>query len=166
MTPTFYIAHSTSGRTRIRWAGDASEKTTIYELATDIANLHGVDNAVPRMTTGSIIIEHHETEWTTLQPQLTDKLSLEFSSAPPALRRSGAQVLNHRIDNFDGALKNMNLDVTSLTLLLLSVLAIIQALRGQVMGSSVTFLWYAFNIVSRARGKADQMLDDSSDSAQ
>jgi hypothetical protein len=166
MTPTFYIAHSTPGRTRIRWAGDASEKNCITALATEIENLNGVVKAVPRITTGSIIIEHDEKEWPGLQTELNNKLSLNFTFTSPAMQRSGVESLNQGLDNLDGALKKVNMDFDSVTMLMLSALAIIQALRGQVMSSSVSFLWYAFTLSMMARGKADNFRDDSPDTTE
>ena len=93
MTSAFYIAHATAGRTRIRWAGDVSDKASIVEVAENISDIQGVDQAMPRIKTGSIIIEHEQTDWSTLEPLLTDKLSLEFTT-PVARARTGIDVLN------------------------------------------------------------------------
>lgn len=162
MTAVFYIAHSTSGRTRIRWVGDTSEKDRIGALSTDIEKLHGVDSAVPKMASGSIIIEHNDMDWSTLQPLLTDQLSLEFT---PTTRSDSVESVGHSLENIDGALKHVNMDLTSLTLLLLGILAVVQALRGQVMSTSSSYLWYAFNVFAFAsRNKAEQRIDDTPDS--
>jgi hypothetical protein len=160
MTPTFYIAHSSPGRTRIRWAGDASEKSRVTEYAAEIENLAETVTADPRMVTGSIIIEHDALPWSSLQARLTDQLSLTFTATPEAGKRSGTEALNKNIDDLDGALKHLNMDFDSLTLLILSVLAIIQAARGQVMSSSVSFLWYAFNLLMMARNRTDRISQD------
>lgn len=149
MIHAFYIAHTTRGRTRIRWAGEASDKTSIQEVADSIATIEGVDQALPRMATGSIIIEHDQAEWTSLEPQIMDSLSVAFT-APQS--RSGMDVLNQKLDKVDATLKGINTDLPSMTVLLLCVLAITQALRGQVMGNSMSFLWYALSIASMARG--------------
>mgnify|MGYP001812480034 CR=1 FL=1 len=151
MTHTFYIAHTTSGRTRIRWAGDASDKASIRQVAENIAAIEGVDQALPRITTGSIIIEHDQAEWSDLEPQITDRLSVEIT-VPQS--RSGLALLNHELDKVDNTLKGINTDLPSVTVLLLIMLAITQALRGQVTGNSMSFLWYALSIASRTRGRA------------
>ena len=166
MTLPFYIAHATPVRTRIRWAGDTSERNRITALATDIEQLNGVVKAVPRITTGSIIIEHDETQWPSIQAELSEKLSLTFTSKPPAMQRSGVASLNKGLDDLDGALKKVNMDFDSATILMLSALAITQALRGQVMSSSASFLWYAFNLAAMARSKADKIRDDSPDTTE
>jgi len=163
MTSPFYIAHATPGRTRIRWAGDSAQKNIVSELATDIANIQGVDGAEPRIMTGSIIIKHDGQEWPTLQSQLTDLLSLQFTAAPPAIRRNGVQSFNDNIDNIDGALRHVNMDFNSFTLVILCALAIVQALRGQVMSSSVSVLWYAFTIASMVRDREAKDRDENMD---
>jgi hypothetical protein len=166
MTYAFYIAHSTKGRTRIRWAGNDSDKTTISEVAENIAAIEGVGQAIPRITTGSIIIEHDATPWPTIQPQLTDQLSLQFTSPAPAHTHTGLEALNKRLDQVDGMLKGMNTDLKSLTVFMLVVLAITQAMRGQVMVSSASLFWYALSVASKARNNAGETLETAGDAAE
>ncbi len=154
MTLAFYIAHTTIGRTRIRWAGDASEKSGIIGLAAKMETLDAIEKAEPREATGSIIIEHEQTEWSVLQPQLQEQFSLDFISTTPAVRRTGTQVLNQGLDSFDSALKNVNMDLGSVALVALSSMAIVQALRGQVTSPAGSYLWYALSLVAMARDKA------------
>lgn len=159
----FFIAHATTGRTRIRWAGDSKQKNSIRALAADIANIDGVDSAEPRIVTGSIIIQHEGQAWSTLQSRLTDQLPLKFTDAPAAFAHNGTQASNDSIGNIDGALKHVNMDLYSISILMLCAFAIVQALRGQIMSSSSSFLWYAFNLVMMARSRADKIRDDSPD---
>jgi hypothetical protein len=76
------------------------------------------------------------------------------------VKRSGTAALNENIDNLDGALKHLNMDFNSLMLAILSVLAIIQAMRGQVMSSSGSYLWYALNLLMMARNRPDKIGED------
>lgn len=164
MSHAFFIAHTTSGRTRIRWAGDVTEKAKVTELAADIAQVQGVDNALPRVNTGSIIIEHDNRDWSELEAQLTEKLPLTFiTSAPSSPRYTGVARLNQGLDNVDETLKGMNMDLSSLSVLFLLVMAITQALRGQVAVSSASLLWYAFSVASRARGATDTSVNSSTE---
>jgi hypothetical protein len=151
MSYTFHIAHSTDARTRIRQDGNISDKAVLSEIAEQMAQIPGVDQAVPRMTTGSIIIEHETVKWSAIEPQLTDNLYLEFSTPPRKPAFTGIMALNKGLDQVDGALKGMNTDLRSLTVFMLAVLAITQALRGQVVVSATSLLWYAFSVASKAR---------------
>jgi hypothetical protein len=161
----FYIAHATSGRTRIRWAGDASEKAGITRIAERIADLRGVSQASPRITTGSIIIEHERVAWSDIESQLISELSLQLGAPPQAAARSGLDALNLMLDRVDGTLKTMHTDLGSVTTLLLIIAAIAQAMRGQVSSSSMSYLWYALSMAAMSRNKSDTQPDPTTDAA-
>jgi len=163
MTPVFFIAHTTSGRTRIRWAGDAEYKADVCQLASAIAGIEGVDDASARLATGSIVIEHCDAPWPDLALQLNQELSIQFTSVPAAMRRNGIETFNKGLVDIDAALKKVNLDLDSLTLLTFSILAIMQALRGNVVSSSSSFLWWAYTLVAMSRNKADSSQNDHPD---
>jgi hypothetical protein len=74
--------------------------------------------------------------------------------------------LNKGIDQVDGTLKGMNTDLRTLTVFMLVVLAITQALRGQVMVSASSLLWYAFSVASKARKSSDDTLEASVDASE
>ena len=154
MSAAFHVAHSTHGRTRIRWAGDAAGRTGVSEIAETIAGIRGVDRATPRETTGSIIIEHEQAEWPEIESRLADTLSLQIHAPALAEPRTAADTLSHGYGRVNGALRAINVDLGSLSIFLLLILAVTQAFRGQVMGSSVSFLWYAANMAMAARGTA------------
>jgi hypothetical protein len=160
MTPVFYVAHTAAGRTRIRWAGDSAKKNIVVELANDIANVAGVVDAEPRTVTGSIVIGHDGQDWPVLQSRIRDQLSIHISTTPIDIERDGAQTVNDSIDTIDHALKRVNMNFDSLLMLTLCALAILQALRGQVMSSSVSFLWYAFTLASIIRDRDNRVHDD------
>jgi hypothetical protein len=166
MTAAFYVAHATSGRTRIRWAGDAAEKGDVAEIAQNIAGIEGVDQASPRVTTGSIIIEHEQAEWPEIRSRLEDRLSLKIGPSAVAEPGTAIDTLNHGVDRINGALKGINTDLGSLSIFLLLVLAVTQAVRGQVMGSSVSFLWYAVTIIMTSRGTAGTAGDTATDTTE
>ncbi len=154
MNPAFYVAHGTSGRTRIKWAGDRADKARVIEVAENISAIEGVDKAEPRPSTGSIVIEHEQVEWSILESELAGIVSLQSGVPTPTGPRSGMDTVNRGIDQFNGALKSINTDLGSVTVLMLLILAVTQAFRGQVMSSSSSFLWYALNIAATARPTA------------
>ena len=163
MSLPFYIAHATSGRTRIKWAGDRNNRASVIKVAGHIAAIEGVDQAIPRLSTGSIVVEHEQTEWSSLEPEITSRLSLTFST-PVHRPRTGADTINLGIDQVNGALKKIKPDLGSVTLLLLLILIVAQTWRGQVLSASGSYLWYALNIAMMARNKAatqqEPALDD------
>ena len=81
---------------------------------------------------------------------------------PAETEHDGAQALNNSIDH---ALKRMNTNFDSLLMLTLFALSIVQALRGQVLSSSVSFLWYAYTLASMVRDREPKHPDDGTDNS-
>jgi len=151
MSPAFHIAHATSGRTRIKWAGERDNKTRVVDIAGQIAAVEDVDQAIPRPGTGSIIIEHERVQWPQLESELAHRLSLRFSTPATPEPRTAMDTINRGIDRTNAALKGINTDLGSVTVLMMLVLAVAQAFRGQIGNSSVSFLWYALSIATMSR---------------
>jgi len=161
MTDCFYIAHATDGRTRIRWAGEAEEKVAVIEVAEWIAAIEGVTRTAARLASGSIIIEHDETDWPTIESRLKEELSLQFTPPVTPTERNALEVINLGLDQINRSLKGLNTDLGSTTVFLLVMLAIYQALRGNVMVSSFSLLWYALSIAVMARNSASAPTDQT-----
>jgi len=151
MTYQFTIPHSLPERTRIRWAGDSAERAVIADLATRIESLHGVTRSIPRLATGSIIIEHDGMEWESLEHRLSQELAIVFQPPVQAPPRTGLETFNDNVSRVDNRLHRFNLDLDSMSFLLLMLMAVSQALRGRVGVSSVSFMWYAMTLAARAR---------------
>ncbi|MFW2371833.1 MAG: HMA2 domain-containing protein [Gammaproteobacteria bacterium] len=165
MSQRFYIAHHTQGRTRIRWASAANRKSDVLDIAQTLGELDGVEYAEARPATGSIIIEHPETEWSQLQASMEQQCDLYFSTAVESPVGNGIQSLKEQLDKLNSLLReqsNNQTDLKNLTVNMLLILAIIQAARGQVMGSAASFLWYALNITTRSTGSTVDTDDMSS----
>ncbi len=155
MTLLFTIPHLTEGRTRIRWAGENDEKYQILDVAQTINDFPGVDHSEPRMATGSIIIEHPQIDWDSLKSELTRQLALQFTEPEPGQNYNAIATLNRGLDKIDEGLKTVNTDLSSITVLLLAILAVVQSLRGQVMTNSISFLWYAISIAAVSRNTSE-----------
>ena len=134
-------------------------------VAENIAAIEGVDQALPRPSTGSIVIEHEQTNWSSLEPEIADRLSLKFST-PVSRPRTGMDTINQGIGQVNGALKTINTDLGSVTVLFLLILTVVQALRGQVLGNSGSYLWYALSIAMMARNKANTQPEPALDDAE
>ncbi len=155
MTLLFSIPHLTDGRTRIRWAGDNDEKFHILAVSETINDFPGVDHSEPRLATGSIIIQHPEVDWESLKSQLAQQLALEFTQPDQGQNLNAIATLNRGLDKLDDGLKTVHTDLPSITVLLLAILAVVQALRGQVMTNSISFLWYAISIAAVSRNSSE-----------
>jgi len=149
MSLLFYIAHTTHGRTRIRWASDEEQRHRVMEIASKLEQIDGILNVEARLVTGSIIIEHPETPWAEITPLIEQHTSIQFCTTPQPPMRNGLQSLNTGLDKIDAVLRKESqngMDLKDLSFILLVMLAVIQALRGQVMVSASSFLWFALNV--------------------
>ena len=164
MSLAFQIAHTTSGRTRIKWADERDERARVIDIAGQIAAIEGVDQALPRPGTGSIIIEHEQVQWPQLESEHAGRLSIQFSAPAIPEPRTAMDTINRGIDQTNAMLKGINTDLGSVTVVLMLVLAVAQAYRGQVGGSSVSFLWYALSIATMARGSDNTVQTTDADS--
>ena len=153
MSYSFNIAHAINGRTRIRWTGDVEDKYRVIEIASQLDEIIGIDKAIAKPVTGSIVIFHESTDWSDLQPRLEQVSQIDFSDKPVERKLTGVEVLNHSMDDLDASLRTRNLDLNSLTFLMVLGFALIQAWRGQVMVSSGSLLWMAYNLSAQARDK-------------
>jgi len=161
MSYRFTVPHSLPERTRIRWAGDKTERATIHDLALRIESLAGVTRSEARLATGSIIIEHDGIDWDKLEGQLRRELSIEIQPMAPVPFRTGLETFNDNVNRLDDRLAQINLDLNSMSFLLLMLMAVAQAVQGRVGASSVSFLWYAMSLASRVRrNNADNRSED------
>ncbi len=155
----FTLKHSIAQRTRIRWAGDAEGRATVEELADRIEELAGINRALARPATGSIIIEHDSIDGQTLLQILGEELAIEIKSqAEPS--PTGLERFNQNLDLLDRQMRKANFDLGSMTFLLLLAMAAAQAMRGQIGVSSVSFLWYALTVAAKSRRPATRAAAD------
>ena len=150
MSLSFYIAHTTHGRTRLGWGDEAEQKHRAREIAQQLEQIAGILGAEARLTTGSIIIEHPENPWAEIQSLIEQQGAIQFCPTPSQIpARSGLQTLNMGLQRIDQVMRQGTqdgMDLRNLTFILLVMLALIQSLRGQVMVSAASFLWFAFNV--------------------
>lgn len=154
MSYRFTVPHSLPERTRIRWAGDKTERAAIHDLAVRIESLAGVTRSEPRLATGSIIIEHDGIDWESLEIRLRRELAIEIQPAVPVRVRTGLETFNDNVNRLDDRLGKINLDLNSMSFLFLMLMAVAQAVQGRVGASSVSFLWYAMSLAARMRANS------------
>lgn len=150
MTLQFTLLHSLPERTRIRWAGDFDERAGVDDISSTIATIPGVTRVDARPATGSIVIEHEETNFDTLRARLAETVAIEFLELAPARQPAGLETIQRGYRRLDQRLGRTNVDLNSMTFLLMLVLAATQAARGNIGGSAVSFLWYALAIAKQS----------------
>jgi len=147
----FYIAHQVEGRTRLRVTERLADPDILSDQVAGLEALPGVFTVKARPATGSLIIDHEGTAWADIAEQM-EALDLAIVEAPQPAPTQGLQPLISMVNELDAGLRSStsgSTDLRSMTVLLILVLALTQALRGNIFGPTTSFLWYALNIVFR-----------------
>lgn len=145
------LVHRLPGRVRLKVDGRRRDAAWFDAVALELSLLDGVRAVDADPRTGSLLIRH-EGSLDTLLDELARRGLVRVDEREPretplALR------LGERLDRLDAHLKRASageLDLGGAALLALLLLALVQALRGQVAGPAVSLLWYASQLV-RAR---------------
>ena len=155
----FEIAHQSVGRTRLRAQARPVDAYEFAALAEGVAGLAGVEDVDFRPTTGSLVIEHPDLAWDQIESNLlrTGSIELTAGHAPRASAAALAPVRAtlKQVDNLLTWVSSGGLDMRTVTFLVMFALALRQIQRGQIMVPAFSFLWYAFEIASRAFAAED-----------
>ena len=160
MSYPFTLQHSIAQRTRIRWAGDAADRATVEDLASRIETLPGINRTLARADTGSIIIEHDAIDPQTLLQRLVEELTIDLK-VPLEKTTTGLERFNQNLDSLERQMHKANIDLGSMTFLVLLVMAATQAMRGQVGVSAFSLLWYAMTVATKSRRTAEPRAGDA-----
>lgn len=134
------------GRLRLRVSERRGENALFATLAETIGNEPGVLRVTANPRTGSLLIEH-EGALDPILSRLTDRglLQMEKAGRRPS---GGAAVRDLRLgfawlDLELRRLTGREVDLSAGIILVLTLLALFQGLRGQILPPSITIAWYA-----------------------
>ncbi|MGD8911712.1 MAG: hypothetical protein PVI97_05670 [Candidatus Thiodiazotropha sp.] len=159
MKATWYIAHQTEGRTRLRSCVPLENGEELIDLTDAFIRLDGVEEVIPRASTGSLIIQHPMQSWQSLLPQLK-ALGLRIGEAPEQARVNALPQMVQLFSQLDKSISDFSggkADTRTLLFFTYLVLGITQLYRGQVLGPAAGLFWYAFETLrDMDRERSDQ----------
>lgn len=149
--PRLHLAHRSGYRLRLRFQSRVPEGEALTAFADSLAGVTGVERALVRPRTGSVILE-------TLVPagEVLEALSesgLVKIADPPKPVPVG-QVMQLGLARTDMALARRTegaLDLRSALALALAGAAVVQLARGRVAGPATTLAMTAFSLIDRGR---------------
>lgn len=163
---TVELVHAIPGRSRLRVREPALGGGELRQLARALSRCPGTRAATAGRRTGTLLILHRGTftEW---RREAEQHGLLHFASAthsqPPI-----PTLLQRQIESGDSGVRGLSggaLDLRSLTVVALLLLALIQGLRGQVLGPASGLLWYALRVAGVAAPESllngESALDDT-----
>lgn len=152
--PSAHIAHQIPGRVRIRVPCMQGDREYFKRLKTQLSTVAGVNDATVNPQTGSLLLKHEYSASiddikSRARKEVLFDLVDQTSSPPPSI----AEGLHLGIgSSLDKAIKRRTSGAANLRALLvftLILLALRQALHGQILGPAVSLLVYAFEILER-----------------
>jgi hypothetical protein len=162
----FAIAHQTEGRTRLRALVRPVDTVELLALADGVGGLSGVDAVDCRTTTGSLVIEHPEHAWEEIEDQMAQFGVVVALADMGHGHVDGLAPVRATIGQVDGLMTRLTaggVDMRTLSFVLMLGLALRQMMRGQVMVPAFSFLWYASEILLKARLGAGDPGDTAAD---
>lgn len=150
--PVGYLAHECAGRTRLSFANRKNERAFFEAVCNAALSLPGVSHVEGRPATGSVIVTHTGPASTVLDAaRARGVFDVQVQPSEPA----GGDQLGawHSLigEPMTGAQSTPNFARTT-TILTLLFMALVQAMRGQVMPPATTALWYALSLLLGQNG--------------
>lgn len=149
MTTLAWVVHQTAERLRLRIPDRRYDEPWFADLGHRLAGLPGVRAVRVNAQTAGVLLR---LDPATGRDQLAHIVSaglLRIAGEGPVLSPSLAG-LRRAVDRLDHALARVtggHGDVRTLTFILLLILALTQAARGQVLAPATSLLWYAYDLV-------------------
>lgn len=149
MLPRAAILHSLPGRTRIALPAGKGDLVLIERVAVELRRFPEVVESVGNPVTGAILLHHSGL----IEPIcVRARQAGLFELGPPEVGRQGGGSVQERaaqglrrLSNGLEAVSGGEVDLNGVLIVTFALLAIRQALQGQVMIPAATALWYALN---------------------
>lgn len=155
MNPRGQVVHALPGRLRLRIPEHRNEPDYFAALEEQLGGCPGVTALRSNHRTGSVLVHHdpgHDMDailrWAAEHGLFTTEGQPAPSPTLRAVAQRGLARLDLRLLDQSGG----TTDTPSLLMVVLLVLTLVQAARGQVLGSASTMLWYAFTLMRDQRG--------------
>lgn len=149
-----YIVHQTRGRLRLRIKSKRQDQAYFDELCSRLEALDGIETVRANSNTGSIILRHPESDFSEVENELRRLALFDLAEGPepetPALRP-----LVSGIFGLDQILKEESagvLNLRTLTVVAVALLAIRQIRRGALLGPALPMLWSALELALKSNG--------------
>jgi hypothetical protein len=165
MIPPAFIAHRLPGRIRLRIPSRKGDSRYFLDLERGLRSCPGVKAVSVNPVTASVLVSHAETanaDGIARCAKQADLFALagDERRTLPLIRRA-EDVLRQADERLIGLSRGAS-DLRSTLLLLLLGAGLVQLVRGEVLGSASTLLWYAFELtggVARVSRRVDEQGD-------
>jgi len=146
MLPTAHVMHRLGQRTRLRVPERRRDSAWFTQTASRLERVPGVLRVEARSLSGSLLIHHRPDPALERRLAATGRFRIRQEPAAmlPAPEPAAASCFGLSAQTLPGDLGSKT-DLRTLVILGLIILAIIQAVRGQVMVPALSLLFFAYN---------------------
>lgn len=149
MAPLAFAIHRTSGRLRLRIPDRRHDSDFFAELAQRLGAIPGVSDVAVNPATAGVLIRLDPDSGLDPLPSIEGTGLVQVTDGAPPLSPALSAVRRgaRRIDQAMEATTGHILDLRTLGFGFLVLLAVRQALRGQIAAPAVPLFWYAFELL-------------------
>lgn len=150
MSLACYLAHQTDGRTRLRVLDKLEDREQLLLAAQAIEALSGVEDVMPRLDSGSLVIRHPLLAGAVLLERLVEA-GIVLAEQPQRPMRPALDPIREGLERADVLLREASrggTDLRTIGFLALGSLAVMQMLRGKALANGTALMWYAFSLAS------------------
>jgi hypothetical protein len=148
VTTAAHLVHHTRGRLRLRIPGRRHDASWLADLENRLRDLPGITEASANPSTAGVLILFDPSAVPDPIPRI-EATGLVQVIAPPPLSPTLAELrrVAARLDDSLGERSGGSVDLRTLSVISLLVLALYQAMRGQLLAPAVSLLWHAFELL-------------------
>ena len=153
MLPKALIVHKIRDRARLRIKEKRNDSEFFDQVRNQLTSISVITEVEINSATASILLLHPYSQWSEVETKLKElKLFeiVEHIEQEPAL----AQVMSG-ISKFEKHISDISsgsIDLRTLAFIVLSILALRQIMRGEILGPGLTLLWNAMGLARYAVG--------------
>lgn len=151
MLPRAHIVHQLRHRVRLRIPEQRGDPFYFEEAGEKLATLDSLSQYNTNTATGCIVLHFPDSDWATVKEQVLALDAFELTDAPVA-ETPAMQPLLYNIARLDKTVANSSagrVDLRTIMFLALTVLAIRQAMKGDILGPALPLILSAWSLAEK-----------------
>jgi hypothetical protein len=148
VTTAAHLVHRARGRVRLRIPGRRHDASWLADLEGRLRDLPGITEVSANPSTAGVLILFDPAAVPDPIPRIEATGLLQVIAPPPlSPTLAGLSRVAARLDDSLGERSGGSVDLRTLSVISLLVLAMYQAMRGRLLAPAISLLWYAFELL-------------------
>jgi hypothetical protein len=148
VTTAAHLVHRAQGRVRLRIPERRHDASWLADLEDRLRDLPGITEVSANPRTAGVLVLFDPAAVPDPIPRIEATGLLQVVAPPPlSPTLAGLRRVAARLDDSLGERSGGSVDLRTLSVISLLVLALYQAMRGRLLAPAVSLLWYAFELL-------------------